>query len=150
MSIENLGNKITTNLFNDKSLYHLKYILEEYNGIDWLYHINFSQIKYTRTILYVNDVIEIILICWEKGQKSKIHDHPNRGCLLKVLDGSLTENNYNENIKFFHSKILCKNDIGFKESDKILHSICANEKTVSLHIYAPPNYTPRLYDENIY
>ena len=35
-----------------------------------------------------------MLLCWEKGQKSPIHDHSGSNCWVKVLDGQVEESLY--------------------------------------------------------
>ena len=45
-------------------------------------------------LIFRNEKYEIYLICWNKKQISKIHDHPENGCILKVLKGELIEYRY--------------------------------------------------------
>jgi len=92
----------------------------------------------------------MIIICWNSNQSSKIHDHPDNGCLLKVLQGSLTEYNYkfNDNdLQIKNCNKLNVNDIGYQEGSTGLHKICNenNNKVISLHIYSPPNYKCKIY-----
>ena len=49
---------------------------------------------YNRIKLFRNDQIEILLLCWEKNQGSPIHNHPQHGMVMKVLEGELFENRY--------------------------------------------------------
>lgn len=35
-----------------------------------------------------------MIICWNEGQSSTIHDHADSHCFMKVLKGSLTEIKY--------------------------------------------------------
>ena len=46
-----------------------------------------------------NELFEIIIISWNYNQKSPIHNHPENGCLMKILKGSLTEEKYNNKLK---------------------------------------------------
>ena len=32
---------------------------------------------------------DIYIISWKRSQRTKIHDHPIQGCLMKVLNGRL-------------------------------------------------------------
>lgn len=102
--------------------------------------------KYYKYILYSSESFDLIHIKWEKFAESKIHDHPEIGCVLMVLnDGKLTEDVY---VKSEYSKILIKTEqnklfyqnIGFQKSNKILHKITANEYTETLHVYLPGKY----------
>jgi len=152
-SIEELGIKITNKLENGCKLYELQYLLESYVGIDWSNHVEFSDDKYKKIIEFRNDLIDIIIICWNTNQSSGIHDHPSNGCLLRIMDGRLTENVYvnndclNEKFKLSKTKKLNENQISFIQGKNGLHNISniGDIKTVSLHVYSPPNYTPNFF-----
>ena len=45
-------------------------------------------------LVYQNDKFEIYVICWSNNCLSLIHNHPQRGCLMKILDGILEEELY--------------------------------------------------------
>jgi cysteine dioxygenase len=141
--INKVINKTNSKLCNAKCL------LEKYSGNDWKKYEKYCDIKYARNIILQNENVEILLICWKKGQKSCIHDHPERGCLMKVLKGSLVEDVYvseNNNLKFVSSNILKTNNIGYKIGKTHVHAIFSpNEDTVSLHIYSPPKYCACIY-----
>lgn len=152
-NINDLGDIITHKLKDNFELFELKDILFSYNGSDWNKYINFDKLKYTRNIVYKNNNIEIIIICWYKWQSSKIHDHPNNGCILKVLHGNLEENIYNNtsgNLVKIKTNILNNNNVSYMKGNTHLHNICnnSNEYAVSIHVYSPPNYAPNIY-ENI-
>ena len=73
----------------------------------------------------------------------------SNGCLMKILQGELDE--YNYEIKEKELNLLnirnCKADsIGYQEEESGLHDIVNKDnKTVSLHIYSPPNYKSNKY-----
>ena len=156
INLNMLGNVITEKLNSDQTLVDLMYILESYTGDDWKKYVNLNTEKYTRNIVFSNDETDIILICWNNHQSSGIHDHPDRGCLLKVLEGELNEYVYiyksddvdnNNKMKFLKVNKLSKDQISYKQGKCALHDI-RNEKdspTMSLHIYCPPNYKPNRY-----
>lgn len=126
--------------------------------------------SYTRVIIpnMSNDLFELILICWDKNQTSPIHNHPENGCILKVLQGELTEDVYvRENIDTLHSEVLDKtylhtktrinptNSISYMCGDDVIHKISntnLNEdemcQTVSLHIYSPPKFKYTFVENN--
>lgn len=132
---------------NKLELIDKKNILESYKGTDWCKFIKYSDIKYNRISLINNDKYEIILICWKKGQSSGVHDHPENGCLVKLLQGKLKEEvySYKEKLTKLSFSIISQNDIAFQKGNRGLHNIIALEDSVSLHIYSPPKYQPKFY-----
>lgn len=145
-SLEKLFLTISEKVKNNHKLEDLNDLLKSYKGNDWEDYINFSDVKYTRNNVFSDDIIEMVVICWNDNQKSGIHDHPDNGCLMKILQGEITEECYNnklELVKINNNKI---NDIGYQEGKTGLHNIInSNNKSVSLHIYSPPNYKSNFF-----
>ena len=140
----------TDEIRKGKKLYDLKYILDDYNDIDWIELCSFNDDKYTRISVLSNDDIEVVLICWNNNQESDIHDHPENGCLLKVLNGSIKEELYDNNngiLNFKSEDIRGCGNISYIEGTATLHNVIniLDDKTVTLHVYSPPNYTPKFY-----
>jgi cysteine dioxygenase len=44
--------------------------------------------RYTRTRFYEGERFEILVLCWQEGQQSPIHDHAQSICTMVVLEGS--------------------------------------------------------------
>lgn len=152
-NLNNLFSTITTEIQNGKSLQSLKNIVCEYNGIDWLKFMIFSKDTYTKTVVHKNKYIELVIICWNIKQSSDVHDHPKNGCIIKVLNGELTENIYkiiDDKIILTRKNYLSVGNIGYQEGTTGLHSICndANIPSVTLHIYSPPNYVVKCHKIN--
>lgn len=119
-----------------------------------------NQCGYSKFQLYTNPHYEINLIEWKKGAKGLIHDHPPDGCVVKLIDGSLLEDRFvssgvsnkintikhtQRNIFVpIHSFNKTKTHSYFIEG---IHSIenINNDKSYSLHFYAPPNYVSETY-----
>lgn len=145
-----LGDAITSKLHNGKNLFDLKYLLEQYNGNDWKNYLSFSEEKYTRNKVYTNGDIDILVICWNNNQQSGIHDHPENGCLLRMLQGSIKEEVYiKQDDKYTYSKTnyLEHNKVSYKEGNCCIHNIMnGNQLSVSLHIYSPSNYKTIYYE----
>lgn len=52
--------------------------------------------RYTRNLVDAgNDRFNLMIICWNEGQSSTIHDHADSHCFMKVLKGGLREIKYN-------------------------------------------------------
>lgn len=142
----------STNIIKDKiNLILLNYKPEELNEyieeyIDEnpnleIYTINVNGHNYYKYILFTSNEIDIVHIKWEKYSETTIHDHPDKGCIMMVLNnGKLIENIYfnseyaNILIKRSQKKLLY-GDFGYIKSNKYLHKIIANEYTETLHIY---------------
>ena len=79
---------------NDIEIRFAQNLIERYSGDEWKDLISFKEEMYNRIKLFRNDQIEILLLCWEKNQGSPIHNHPQHGMVMKVLEGELFENRY--------------------------------------------------------
>jgi predicted metal-dependent enzyme (double-stranded beta helix superfamily) len=116
---------------------------------DYSHFIKYSDLSYQKNLMCSTDSIDVFLICWKAGQNSKIHDHPNKGCLMAVLKGSLEEHRYNRDkstdvVAYASSNILLPNKISYNAGSDVLHQISPLEDTISVHIYEK-NYVPKFY-----
>ena len=148
-SLEGLITNITDNYKADKNLLSIAKYLEVYQGQDWKNYV-VQNYNYYKNLVFRNDDLEIYIITWISGASSRIHDHPEKGCLLKVLQGELTETEYTKDdldINYKNTKTLKKDDIGFQISNTILHKInnMMKDIAVSLHIYSKPNFMITYY-----
>jgi hypothetical protein len=116
-------------------------ILQRYEGIDWNDHVEFSSTKYNKKAILKNDVVELMIISWEIDQKTLIHDHPENGCIMKVVQGCLVEDKYSDDGEIWLSAtFIGENDISFSKGKEITHKIKGICQSVSIHIYSPQNY----------
>lgn len=116
---------LTNNLFliNDKEINFNKYN---------------NQLTYFKDVVYIDDNIEIIIIYWPPKSSTKIHNHPENGCIVRVLHGILREDIYEENTII---KTNITNGIIIKKHNQF-HKITNDQdyQSISIHIYSPPNY----------
>lgn len=49
---------------------------------------------YTRNLIYKDERFELMALCWEIGQVSKIHNHANQKCWMTVPLGKLCGQNF--------------------------------------------------------
>ena len=91
-SIDILADKIDERMNHLDSLSDVFSLLDDYDGTDWRSYVNFSNKSYNKILVKRTKNIDLYIICWKAGQKTKIHDHPDRGCLMKILQGQLQEN----------------------------------------------------------
>jgi predicted metal-dependent enzyme (double-stranded beta helix superfamily) len=117
------------NVINDLSFDILK---EKYKSIEN---------KYFRENLYKDDNYEITLIFWCPHSHSPIHYHVNRGCIMKILDGTLRINKYEDSdfstIRHTHTNIYNINDIEYIKGRHGIHKVFndTDNMAISLHIY---------------
>ncbi len=100
---------------------------------------------YEKYYLFENTNFSLVLIKWNKDSSSKIHDHPDKGCIMRILRGSLKEETYSLKLNKISINIINKDKIGYKQGKKILHKIIALEDTISLHVYIPGCYKATIY-----
>ena len=58
---------------------------------------SWSQECYTRNCITENERFELLLLCWEEGQYTPIHDHGGEECWVKIIAGEFRETIYKEN-----------------------------------------------------
>eukprot|EP00536_Pseudo-nitzschia_multiseries_P013516 jgi/Psemu1/211857/e_gw1.580.5.1 len=115
---------------------------------------------YTRNLVATDhSTYALLVLCWNPGQRSPVHDHPCDGCWLSVLDGELTEvlyrnTNTNSNVGNVGNPV-GRNLLGtgmsscISNATGLVHSVGNPSKTaqaVSLHLYAPPMVGCRCWD----
>ena len=150
-TINDLGIKITNRITNCELLKDTTDTLLSYVGDDFKRYVKINSTEpYTKTQLFVNDILEIVLIVWTPNRSSKTHDHPTGGCILRIMEGYLMENVYvkqNNQINYVNTKQLNKNQVGYQIGDQYLHNIDnpSNDYSISLHVYSPPNFKINYY-----
>lgn len=63
---------------------------------DWRRYVAFNNVHYVRHLIDSNDDLELMLICWQPGQASHVHNHGDSHCWLTVMDGTVEELRYHE------------------------------------------------------
>lgn len=147
-SLEDLSAAINTLLKSGSPLSQGAKIVQSYQGNDWKSHCQFQADTFCRQSIYYNDKFEIVLICWEPEQATEVHDHPDKGCLLRVLQGRFNEERYEkESLNHLKTIILENGQVSYIQGDTVLHKVrnIHPGRTVSLHIYSPPHYEPIYY-----
>jgi hypothetical protein len=149
--MDNLYNYINTFLSNGTTLLEIKDNLLTYFDLQVLKYCNekanFTDGKYNRIKLYdySNDQFEMILICWDYNSESKIHDHPEKGCILQLFEGKLEEHLYDSELKIIKITTIDANNISYMDNSVGYHKIKCIEKAMSLHIYSPANHKMKIF-----
>ena len=115
-------------------------------------HIKFSRRRYARNLVHKSDEFEIMIMCWNSGQRSSIHDHAGSLGGLKVLQGELTESLFakapNGMIKSLSSSDYGAGAIRVEETS-LIHQISNLQgdsgQAISVHVYLPPLVRMNVY-----
>jgi len=135
MDFKEFSNKLT----NDK-LVNLGNLIENLNLDDFTNYIDFGESGYKRNLIYRDDLVEVLLICWNKGVETKFHRHPENGCLLKLLQGEI-----NEDVKYNDGTLkenkIQKGDTSYIDDKIGVHKIRNTDtQSISIHFYSPPDF----------
>eukprot|EP00116_Pleurobrachia_bachei_P013052 sb/3473314/ len=125
-------------------------ILENYdhhNG-EWKKHCQFNDHGYYRVVIdQGNDRYNLVIVCWNTGQGTPIHDHPASECMFKVCEGDITETRFEmpescgDNLRVASEVTLEEGDVGHINDSLGIHRMSNDSDTdtcVTLHCYFPP------------
>lgn len=136
-------------LLNNKDIYSL---INQYNGTDWKKYVNlnYNNDYNKKFVLYGKDnLYDMYIITWINTCFSKIHNHSDNGCIMKLLNGKLEENLYDNKLNLINNKIIYNQDITYIDDNIGYHSLRnknLNNYSVSLHIYSPSNFRTKYFN----
>lgn len=97
---------------------------------------------YARNTVLLNDQCELVVICWQPGQMSAIHDHGSSYCLYLVVEGVMVEERYrlkDGKPEKLDERSFGRGDITIAKGDSVHRINNRGEKQlVTVHIYSPP------------
>jgi len=116
-----------------------------FNESQWKEFVHFDKYRYTRSLVALDSNFSLMVLCWNKGHATPIHDHgPNVSSWVKVLSGNIELKRYTGTT----TDASCVESLQFKEGESIdqdlfevLHKLgnaSDSEPAVSLHLYSPP------------
>jgi cysteine dioxygenase type I len=122
-------------------------------------YLCYEATHYTRNLIHKSELFELLAICWDVGQVSRIHNHQGQNCWMAVPVGRLAVQNY---------EVVRQDDQGFcelREANRIemdpahpsyverelpVHSVLNlpeyGQRAVSLHVYSYPYDHCLVYD----
>jgi cysteine dioxygenase len=118
----------------------------------------FQPENYTRNLICKNENFELLLLCWEPGHITPIHDHSQQKCWMNVIEGIITSENYNyvHPLKFNGSlektstECFISAESYYIDDEVSLHllknPIKNNQRTMTLHLYSKPFSSCTIYD----
>lgn len=156
------------NLISIETLNHLTEVLKQSNRSDYSEIMNnldlpkylfdcycsWSNECYTRNCIFEDESFELILLCWEAGQGTAIHDHGGEECWVKVIQGEFKETIYKFNnpgeIQTVRSTVSKKGDLSYMIDFMGFHRLenISKTRSMSLHLYAKPIRNCQLFDED--
>lgn len=115
-------------------------------------YFHWSPDFYTRNLIYKDDRFEMMAICWERGQVSRVHNHSDQKCWMTVPVGRLKGQNFAiEEIDESRGYCKLRETDNFELSDCLVANVELEEpihqilnlaeydaRAVSLHIYSKP------------
>src|SRR3982750_3763182 len=107
---------------------------------------------YTRNLIHKNERFEVMAVCWDRGQISRVHNHSNQKCWMTVPVGRLRGQNFAVD-EIDEKRGYCKlretdnfdlaNCLAAKvELEEPVHQVLNlaefGSRAVSIHIYSKP------------
>ncbi|MBK7707141.1 MAG: cysteine dioxygenase family protein [Acidobacteria bacterium] len=107
---------------------------------------------YTRNLIYKDARFEVMALCWEKGQVSRVHNHADQKCWMSVVSGKLRGQNFaideidekrghcklRETDRFDLSECLAAKVELEEPIHQILNLADFGERAISIHVYSKP------------
>jgi cysteine dioxygenase len=114
--------------------------------------IGFDDQAYLRTVVHCQEHYQAMVLCWQSGQSSPIHDHRGSNCAVRVVSGRATETRYCVapcgRIRPVASVVHGPGSVTGCSGDGI-HQMANLEKPgsalITLHVYSPPPSGWRAY-----
>lgn len=117
-------------------------------------YAHFNSERYFRNCIFANDDVELILLCWDANQKTAIHCHDEKECFVKIVEGTIKEEQYIYDDKLMKliptgSEILTNGETSFIDDAQLFHSLenLNDTRAMSLHMYMKPIQKCKVYNE---
>jgi cysteine dioxygenase len=122
-------------------------------------YLNWDPCCYTRNLIYKCELFEVMAICWESGQISRIHNHRDQNCWMSVPIGRLKVQNFRVETQDRGSRscrlvptdhyIMDAQHPGVVDPREPVHQVLNlsefAQRAVSLHIYSYPYDSCEVY-----
>lgn len=107
--------------------------------------IRFSSRQYARNLVCSGEWYHMLVLCWQNGQRSPIHDHRGSACAVRVLHGTMTETRFDFSPNGLVRPVSSQDYppgsvVGSLDGDthQVSNLQAGDEELVTLHIYSPP------------
>jgi cysteine dioxygenase len=122
-------------------------------------YLHFHPKRYTRNLIFRNELFELLALCWAPHTQSPIHNHSNQLCWLSIQMGGLRLENFHsldgpgpgEKIRLQPAGGIQRAEVGcldLQQGDDAIHRVSNpwSEPAVSLHVYSRPYDSCLAYD----
>lgn len=105
--------------------------------------IRFDDESYQDHLVWRSHHFEVRCLCWKKGQHTSIHDHHGSSCVVRVLQGTLTNRDFapaaDGRVRLLATSRLQPGQLNARQDHEI-HQLSndGDADVVSLHVYSPP------------
>ncbi|HUJ30365.1 MAG TPA: cysteine dioxygenase family protein [Candidatus Acidoferrum sp.] len=129
-------------------------------------YLFYAKSHYTRNLVFKCELFEVIAICWDVGQMSRIHNHRGQNCWMATPIGRLRVQNFavKDQDSSRHTCKLVPTDFydmdaghpGVVQPDQPVHQVQNlpefGERATSLHVYSYPYSSCEIYlmDKGVY
>ena len=107
--------------------------------------VRFDGAGYQRIIIHHGTHFEALVLCWQSGQGSPIHDHAGSSCAVRIVEGRATETTYRRSPS---GQLYPSQSRSYKQGsvtgchDQGTHQVAnlqpAGQNLITLHVYSPP------------
>ncbi|TMW64872.1 hypothetical protein Poli38472_009039 [Pythium oligandrum] len=107
--------------------------------------------NYTRNLISTDhETYALMLICWNRGKYSPIHDHPSDGCWVKCIQGHVNEVRYERRGERLveTSNIVLTDGVTYMDDSLGFHKVGNPREdmdSITMHLYAPPYEKCRIW-----
>eukprot|EP01127_Copromyxa_protea_P013238 TRINITY_DN3548_c0_g1_i1.p1 TRINITY_DN3548_c0_g1~~TRINITY_DN3548_c0_g1_i1.p1 ORF type:complete len:229 (+),score=46.28 TRINITY_DN3548_c0_g1_i1:278-964(+) len=113
---------------------------------DWKKYMFWNPHKYSRNLIEITPQFEAILLCWNEGQESPIHDHAGQDCWFIVLEGPMEEVPYyldpkTRTLTEGEASVFNAGEASWISDHVCLHKVrpaASASRGITLHIYSKP------------
>jgi cysteine dioxygenase len=109
--------------------------------------------RYTRTCIARTDDFELLLICYEPGQRTSIHDYDTEEAWVHPVEGSIKEERFqlddNGDLVLMRSSVLHKGEFSHLAHGHSIHRYtnASAQRACTLNLYAKPLLKWKVYEE---
>lgn len=108
-------------------------------------YVQFDSDTYRRNLLHRCKKFEVLVLCFEAGQRTPIHDHAGSACGVKVIEGTGTETVFEQTADGWlyatgshelpQGGVVGSNDMDIHQLSNLQ---TGGRPLVTLHVYSPP------------